>query len=97
MNHFSLFTHCNGKQVLIVGLINLKTDEIRLEIDENKNRNTMRIIIENHMAKEILLILTLGLPIIFWIILIQDIDTTLIIIAEAYLDLLLELRVFGMK
>ena len=40
----SLFTHKEGKQVWIVGLINLNTNEIRLEVVEDRSENTMEIL-----------------------------------------------------
>ncbi len=47
----SLFIHWEGIQVWVVGLINLNTDEIRLEIVENRDQQTMKTIIEKHICK----------------------------------------------
>ena len=51
--HFdeSLFTHCEGKHIWIIGLINWLTNDIRLEIVEKRNQQAMQIIIEKHVGK----------------------------------------------
>ena len=47
----SLFTHNNGNQVWVVGLINIDTNSIRLEVVENRNSETMKEIIIKHAGE----------------------------------------------
>ena len=45
----SLFSHLNEEQLWFVGLINLRTNDIRLEMVENRNNETLKKIIEKHV------------------------------------------------
>ena len=46
----SLFTHKEGEQTWVLGLINLENNDIRLEIISNRNEATLKSIIEKHMG-----------------------------------------------
>ena len=46
----SLFTHNANEQQWVVGLINISTNEIRLELVENRNQETLKKIIEKHVG-----------------------------------------------
>ena len=46
----SLFTHNTNEQQWVVGLINISTNEIRLELVENRNQETLKKIIEKHVG-----------------------------------------------
>ena len=46
----SLFTHNSHEQQWVVGLINISTNEIRLELVENRNEETLKKIIEKHVG-----------------------------------------------
>lgn len=45
-----LFTHNANEQQSVVGLINVSTNQIRLESVENRNQDTFRKIIEKHVG-----------------------------------------------
>ena len=45
----SLFSHLNEEQLCFVGLINLRTNDIRLKRVENRNSETLKKIIEKHV------------------------------------------------
>ena len=45
----SLFSHLNNKQQLVIGLINCETNDIRMEIVENRDTDTLKQIIEKHV------------------------------------------------
>lgn len=45
----SLFSHLNDEQIWYVGLINLRTNDIRLEVVENRSSQTLKTIIEKHV------------------------------------------------
>ncbi len=45
----SLFSHSDGIQIWVVGMINAETKEIRLEMVDNRNANTLKNIIEKHV------------------------------------------------
>ena len=45
----SLFSHLNDKQIWLVDLINLRTNDIRLELVENRSSETLKLIIEKHV------------------------------------------------
>ena len=45
----SLFSHLNDEQIWLVGLINLRTNDIRLELVENRSSETLKLIIEKHV------------------------------------------------
>ena len=47
----SLFTHNANIQQWVVGLINIDTKEIRLELVSNRNQNTLKYIIEKHVGR----------------------------------------------
>jgi len=46
----SLFTHNEGQQQWVLGLINTATNEIRLELIANRDENTLKPIIEKHVG-----------------------------------------------
>ena len=46
----SMFTHNANEQQWVVGLINVSTNEIRLELVENRNQETLKKIIEKHVG-----------------------------------------------
>ena len=60
-----LFTHFEGDPIWIVGLINLTTNEIRLEIVENRTTETLKKIIEKHVLTGNAIAVIAGLPTIF--------------------------------
>ena len=47
----SFFTHNANVQQWVVGLINIDTKEIRLELVSNRNQNTLKYIIEKHVGR----------------------------------------------
>ena len=46
----SLFTHTNGEQTWVVGLINSETNQIRLEIVKNRDTETLKSIITKYVG-----------------------------------------------
>ena len=46
----SLFTHTDGMQTWIVGIINTDTNEIRLEVVTNRNKETLKAIVKKHIG-----------------------------------------------
>jgi hypothetical protein len=47
----SLFTHIQGSQTWVVGLINTSNNEIMLEVVYNRNEATIKIIIKKHICE----------------------------------------------
>ena len=47
----SLFSHNLGNQLWDVGLINCETNEIHLELKEQRNEDTLKTIIQKHVKK----------------------------------------------
>lgn len=47
----SLFNLIGGKQQWVVGLLNYKTNNLRLEIVNNRNTDILKIIITTHVLK----------------------------------------------
>lgn len=45
----SLFSHLNDEQIWLVGLINLRNNDIRREFVENRSSETLKLIIEKHV------------------------------------------------
>ena len=39
----SLFSHLNDEQIWLVGLINLRTNDIKLELEENRSSETLKL------------------------------------------------------
>ena len=46
----SLFTHNEGIQKWVIGLLNTETNGIRLEVVTNRNEATLKTIIEKHFG-----------------------------------------------
>ena len=61
----SLFTHQQGEEIWVVGLINTSNNEVRLEVVSNRNKDTLKSIITKHMEKAIMFARIHGLAIIF--------------------------------
>ena len=47
----SLFTHQEGQQTCVVGIINTSNNKIHLEIAPNRTEETLKFIIERHVSK----------------------------------------------
>ena len=47
----SMFTHINGEKNRVIGTINNKTGNIRLDIFKTRNQNELKIFINNHKNK----------------------------------------------
>lgn len=48
----SMFIHSNGKQILLIGIINNKTRNIRCDIFYTRNTVDMKLFINNYITKE---------------------------------------------
>lgn len=91
----SLFSHLNKEHVWLLGLINLRTNDIRLELVENRNRETLKKIIEKYVMNVTLLLLIAGQVTSSLMMLIQVIIILNIIMQMDISDIVVRLKVYG--